>query len=129
MANSVTRRTVLRGAVAATATGALAAPFVHRAYAAGSLSVGFWDHWVPCAARIDMFKDIVGVDLQKMYPADAPEDKELAAKWTWDFFLQAAEKLDKAGHKMGVGFGVTNDSVAWTDPVIRSMGAAMVDKD
>src|SRR5437016_11780969 len=49
MANSVTRRTVLRGAAAATATGALAAPFVHGAYAAGSLSVGFWDHWVPGA--------------------------------------------------------------------------------
>jgi ABC-type glycerol-3-phosphate transport system substrate-binding protein len=30
---------------------------------------------------------------------------------------------------MGVGFGVTNDSVGWTDPVIRSMGAALVDKD
>src|SRR5947207_13414753 len=49
MANSLTRRTVLRGAAAATATGALAAPFVHGAYAAGSLSVGFWDHWVPGA--------------------------------------------------------------------------------
>ena len=27
----------------------VAAPFVRGAYAAGKLSVGFWDHWVPSA--------------------------------------------------------------------------------
>src|SRR5260370_10068765 len=41
----LTRRTLLQ----ATAASALAAPFVHGAYAAGKLSVGFWDHWVPGA--------------------------------------------------------------------------------
>ena len=84
---------------------------------------------LPACARIDYFKDIVGVDLTKMYPAGAPADKELADKWTWDFFLSAAEKLSKTSHLMGVGLGVTNDSVAWVDPVLRSHGAAMVDKD
>jgi ABC-type glycerol-3-phosphate transport system substrate-binding protein len=44
-----TRRTVLQGAAAAGATAALAAPFVHGAYAAGQLRLGFWDHWVPGA--------------------------------------------------------------------------------
>src|SRR5213078_2159583 len=44
-----TRRTVLQGAAAASATAALAAPFVHGAYAAGQLRLGFWDHWVPGA--------------------------------------------------------------------------------
>jgi Bacterial extracellular solute-binding protein len=233
----LTRRTMLKTVVAAAATTSLSAPFVHGAFAAGKLSVGFWDHWVPgandtltklcnewaakekveikidyitsqgdkllltgaaesqaksghdlltflawaaaaqtdnlepiddimeplikvngkispgieyvakqnghwiampacvgsptlpSAARIDMFKDIVGIDIQKMYPAGAPPDKELSDKWTWDFFLQASEKLAKAGHPMGVGFGVTNDSVAWVDPVMRSHGAALVDKD
>jgi ABC-type glycerol-3-phosphate transport system substrate-binding protein len=43
----VTRRTVLRAA--ALATTALTAPFVRGAYAAGKLSCGFWDHWVPGA--------------------------------------------------------------------------------
>src|SRR5438105_12521674 len=43
----LTRRTVLN--TAALATTALAAPFVHGAYAAGKLSCGFWDHWVPGA--------------------------------------------------------------------------------
>jgi len=64
-----------------------------------------------------------------MYPAGGPPDKELADKWTWEFFLQASEKLAKAGHPMGVGFGVTNDSVAWTSAVMNAYGASLVDKD
>ncbi|MBS0244511.1 MAG: extracellular solute-binding protein [Proteobacteria bacterium] len=45
---SPTRRRFIAttGAVAATT---LAAPFVRTAHAAGSLSIGFWDHWVPGA--------------------------------------------------------------------------------
>jgi hypothetical protein len=235
--NRLTRRTVLKTGAVVAASSTLPAPFVRGAYAAGKLSVGFWDHWVPgandtltklchewaakekveitidyitsqadklnltqaaeaqaksghdmltflawaaaaqvdnlepmddvitpliqangkiapgieyvakqnghwiaipgcvgsptlpSAARIDLFKEIVGLDIQKMYPAGAPPDKELADKWTWEFFLQASDKLAKAGHLMGVGYGVTNDSVAWTDTVIRAFGAAMVDKD
>src|SRR5438874_6654288 len=49
MANSLTRRTILQTAAAAGATSALTAPFVHGAFAAGKLSVAFWDHWVPGA--------------------------------------------------------------------------------
>ena len=48
MSNSLTRRRLLQtAAVASTAT--FAAPFVSGAYAAGKLSCGFWDHWVPSA--------------------------------------------------------------------------------
>jgi len=66
-----------------------------------------------------------------MYPAGKPANDQLADKWTWDFFLTAAEKCFKAGqgHLMGVGLGGTNDSVAWVDPVFRSHGAAMVDQE
>src|SRR5690348_13305153 len=46
-ATTLTRRAVLK--TAALATTALGAPFVHGAYAAGKLSCGFWDHWVPGA--------------------------------------------------------------------------------
>ena len=45
IAPAISRRTVLRAATAA----ALSAPFVRGAFAAGKLSVGFWDHWVPGA--------------------------------------------------------------------------------
>jgi ABC-type glycerol-3-phosphate transport system substrate-binding protein len=44
---TLTRRTVLN--TAALATTALAMPFVHGSHAAGKLSCGFWDHWVPGA--------------------------------------------------------------------------------
>src|SRR5437879_9738845 len=46
----ISRRTLL--AKTALATSALvAAPYVHGARAAGSLSIGFWDHWVPGANK------------------------------------------------------------------------------
>ena len=39
------RRLVAAGA----ATGLVAAPFVRSAHAAGTLTIGLWDHWVPGA--------------------------------------------------------------------------------
>src|SRR5262249_25466385 len=44
--NKVLRRRVMAGGAA---LGLVAAPFVRGAHAAGKLSVGFWDHWVPNA--------------------------------------------------------------------------------
>ncbi len=46
----LSRRRFLATTGAASAT-LIAAPFVRSAYAAGSLSVGFWDHWVPGANK------------------------------------------------------------------------------
>ena len=48
------RRFVARAGAgaAAVAAGTLAAPFVRTAFAAGSLSVGMWDHWVPGANAV-----------------------------------------------------------------------------
>ncbi len=228
---TTTRRTVLRTA----ATGLLAAPFVRGAHAAGKLSVGFWDHWVPGAnqpleklcrewadkekidlkvdfitsngdkdlltvaaeaqaksghdilsftawyapgqaenlepvddimapliqqngavsagaeylgkqdgrwiavptsfgstlsppcARIDLMKQITGLDITKMYPAGAPPDKELEAQWNWDFFLQAAEKCHKTGYPFGMPISTTSDAVQFTGAVFNSHGAQLVD--
>jgi len=44
-----TRRRVLQGAAASVLAVPFVPPFVHGAHAAGKLSVGFWDHWVPGA--------------------------------------------------------------------------------
>src|SRR5215216_6858263 len=46
---ATSRRTVLRAGASAAAAVALTKPFVRGAFAAGKLSVGFWDHWVPGA--------------------------------------------------------------------------------
>src|SRR6188768_2436260 len=48
VSRKVSRRRFVAG-TAALSTVAVAAPFVRGAYAAGKLSVGFWDHWVPNA--------------------------------------------------------------------------------
>jgi len=82
----------------------------------------------PCA-RIDLFKQHVGLDLTQMYPAAGEPNKELVDKWTWDFFLQAAEKCAKAGFPFGMPLGQTSDSVDWVGAVFASHGAELIDKD
>ena len=45
---ALSRRRFVAGSAAVSAA-AISAPFVHTAHAAGKLSIGFWDHWVPGA--------------------------------------------------------------------------------
>ena len=84
---------------------------------------------LPSVGRIDIFKEAVGLDLTQMYPAGAPPNRELTEKWTWDFFLQAAEKGHKAGHPFGVALGQTGDTANWVGAVFTGYGAELVDKD
>jgi len=98
------------------------------------------DHWVavpatvgsqtkPPCARIDLFKQHVGIDITQMYPAGGAPNKELADKWTWDFFLSAAEKCFKAGFPFGMPLGQTTDATDWVGAVFAAYGAVLVDKD
>lgn len=48
--NKLSRRKFVASTAAASAT-LIAAPYVRGAYAAGKLSIGFWDHWVPGANK------------------------------------------------------------------------------
>jgi hypothetical protein len=83
----------------------------------------------PCA-RIDLFKQFVGLDLTKMYPAGGPPHPELSNDWTWDFFLQAAEKCFKGGYPFGMPFGqAATDATDWVGAVFSSYGAELIDKD
>ena len=50
MRSGMTRRSALKTAALAT-TALVAAPYVRGANAAGKLSIGFWDHWVPNANK------------------------------------------------------------------------------
>ena len=50
MSSVTSRRTVLKTAALASAA-VITAPYVRGAYAAGSLSLGCWDHWVPGANK------------------------------------------------------------------------------
>ena len=224
----VSRRGVVAGGVAA---GLVAAPFVRSANAAGSLTIGLWDHWVPgandvqtaiikewsdrekvevkidyitsqgnkllltlaaeaqsgsghdimeftnwesaqhnqalepvddvvqnvvakngpidpavefigryqghwlgvpmtrgtlllgCTARFDMMKDAAGVDVQALYPAGKPPND---ASWTWDAFLVAAEKCQKAGKGFGLPLGNTTDTNQWLGALFLAYGADLM---
>ena len=80
----------------------------------------------PCA-RIDLFKEHVGLDITKMYPAGAPPDKALTDKWTWDAFLVAAERCFRAGFPFGIGMGQTPDSVDSASAIFAAHGAQLID--
>jgi len=79
----------------------------------------------PCA-RIDLLKQHCGIDVLAMYPAGKPPTKE-ADNWTWDNFVVAAEKAQKAGNPFGLGLGQTTDSVDWVGALFASYGAQLVD--
>ena len=50
MHSKMTRRSAMKTAALAT-TALIAAPYVRGAHAAGKLSIGYWDHWVPGANK------------------------------------------------------------------------------
>src|SRR5215831_16572523 len=88
----LTRRTVLQ-----TAAGAmLAAPFVRGAHAAGKLSFGTWDHWVPGASEV----------LGKLCREWAEKEKVdltfdlITSNGDKDLLTLMAEGQAKAGHDM-----------------------------
>jgi extracellular solute-binding protein len=228
----ITRRTLLQKSALASG-GLLAAPYVRGAHAAGTLSVGFWDHWVPdgnaasrtlceewaeknkvaikvdyitsqgmknlltiaaeaqaqsghdifafpswqpqdhaeqlepvddvmaeliklngavnptveylgraeghwlavptCVgsqikgpcSRIDLMKQLAGIDVTAMYPAGSEPKAEA---WTFDAFLKAAEACQKGGHPFGIGLGQTADNVDTAGVIFRAFGADLVNQ-
>jgi spermidine/putrescine-binding protein len=50
MSRKLSRRQFV-AVTAATSAALVTAPYVRGAYAAGKLSIGFWDHWVPGANK------------------------------------------------------------------------------
>jgi ABC-type glycerol-3-phosphate transport system substrate-binding protein len=229
MQGRLSRRGVVAGGVAA---GLVAAPFVRGAYAAGTITIGLWDHWVPgandvqtaiikewsdkekvevkidyitsqgnkllltlaaeaqaksghdimeftnwesaqhsaalepvddvvknvvarngpidpaveylgkfeghwyavpmtrgtlllgCCSRFDLMKEHAGVDVQALYPAGKPPNDE---SWTWDAFLAAAEKCQKAGYGFGLPLGSTTDTNQWVGALFLAFGAELMD--
>jgi ABC-type glycerol-3-phosphate transport system substrate-binding protein len=82
----------------------------------------------PCA-RIDLFKQYVGLDLTQMYPAGALPDQDLTERWTWDAFLAAAEKCAKGGYPFGMPLSTWSDAVHWVGAVFAAYDAQLVDAD
>lgn len=77
-------------------------------------------------ARISMFKEMAGIDVQKMYPA-TPGESAGAKDWTLDNMLKAAEACHKGGKPFGLGCGTTADNVDTWGSIFASFGAELVD--
>src|SRR5215470_3914162 len=218
--SGLSRRAVLKTAALGSAA-AITAPYVSGVYAAGSLSLGCWDHWVPgankaldqickewgeknkltaaaeaqagtghdimshrdwniriherlleplddvvaqltkqygpispvaeylakikgtwrgiptaigsqvkpCQSRFDLYKQHCGIDLVDMFPADESKyDKAKTDQWTWDLYLDTAQKLHKAGYPVGLPMGQTSDAVDWVGALFKSFGVVMIDE-
>ena len=87
----LSRRGVVAGGVAA---GLVAAPFVRGAYAAGTITIGLWDHWVPGAndvtsAIIKEWADKEKVDVKVDY---------ITSQGNKLLLTLAAEAQAKSGH-------------------------------
>jgi ABC-type glycerol-3-phosphate transport system substrate-binding protein len=77
-----------------------------------------------CCSRFDMMKDHGGVDVQALYPAGKPPND---TSWTWDAFLAAAEKCQKAGVGFGLPLGSTTDTNQWVGALFLAYGAELMD--
>jgi ABC-type glycerol-3-phosphate transport system substrate-binding protein len=78
----------------------------------------------PCS-RIDLMKQLAGIDIQAMYPAESPPK---ADAWTFDTFLKAAEACHKGGHPFGIGVGTTADNVDTAGAIFHGFGAQLVNQ-
>ena len=76
----------------------------------------------PCS-RIDLMKQLAGIDVVEMYPAGSPPK---ADAWTLDAMLKAAEACHKGGHPFGIGLGQTEDNVDTAGAIFQSFGAELV---
>jgi len=90
--SKITRRRVVAGTVAASTF--VAAPFVRGAYAAGKLTLGLWDHWVPGAndvtkALIDQWAAKEKVEVQIDF---------ITSQGNKLLLTSAAEAQAKSGH-------------------------------
>src|SRR3569832_132176 len=107
--NAMSRRKLTRrqfvAATAATSAALISAPYVRGAYAAGKLSIGFWDHWVPGANKaspelVNEWAAKEKVEVSIDYITSNNKKIELTA---------AAEACHKAGVPFGIGLGETTD--------------------
>ena len=77
-----------------------------------------------CCTRFDLMKQHAGIDVQALYPAGKPPND---ASWTWDAFLAAAEKCQKAGFGFGLPLGNTTDTNQWVGALFLAHGAELMD--
>ncbi|MBS0248078.1 MAG: extracellular solute-binding protein [Proteobacteria bacterium] len=82
----------------------------------------------PCCSRFDLYKEHAGIDVRDIFPADEKKwDKAKVDSWTWDKYVESAQKLHKAGFPVGLPLGQTSDAVDWVGGLFNAYGVVMVD--
>ncbi len=83
----------------------------------------------PCCSRYDLYKEHAGIDVREIFPPDeAKWDKAKTDTWTWDLYVETAQKLHKAGYPVGLPMGQSSDAVDWVGALFNSYGAVFVDE-
>jgi ABC-type glycerol-3-phosphate transport system substrate-binding protein len=84
----------------------------------------------PCASRLDLYQKYCGIDLRDIFPNDeAKYDKKKTDLWTWDLYLETAQKLHKAGYPVGLPMGQASDAVDWVGAFFKSQGVVFIDEN
>ncbi|MDR3537475.1 MAG: extracellular solute-binding protein [Acetobacteraceae bacterium] len=84
-------------------------------------------HMASCA-RLDVFRDRCGIDVQAMYPARA-EHTAASDGWTYDAMLAAAPACRAAGMPLGLTLSNAGDAVDWCGSLFAGFGAQLVGSD
>ncbi len=79
-------------------------------------------------SRADLYLDHAGIDLKAIFPANGDRDPALVDSWTYDAFLEAAEKLHAAGHPFGAAIAPAPDASAWLSTLFTAYGVKLVDE-
>ncbi len=93
-----------------------------------AVPTGTMSKYVVSSARLDIFRDQCGIDLQAMYPAQAVHTPA-QDQWDWDHFLVAAQKCQAAGKPFGLAVANTPDSVEWIGALFAAYDAQLVAAD
>jgi hypothetical protein len=80
-------------------------------------------------SRLDYYEEFAGLDLKALFPAGERDQAKIDEAWTYASFLEAAKKLDAAGHAWGNPIGATGDSQNWIGPVFHAFGSQVMDAD
>lgn len=83
----------------------------------------------PMNSRLDLYRDLAGIDLQELFPAGPRDQARVREQWTRANFLEACKKLHAGGHPFGDPIGQTTDSQDWLGPLFLSFGSMMADAD
>ena len=80
----------------------------------------------PGCSRLDLWKEHMGMEMDKIFPV-ADQMGPGYDNWTWDAFVKASGKFNKAGVPFGLPMGQFTDAVDWVGGCFAAHGAQLVD--